>query len=262
MPTVDDIAAVLERLAPTTLAEEWDNVGLLVGDRAANVERLMTCLTLTPDSTAEAVERMVDLVVTHHPLPFRPVKRLTTDSVEGAMLWRLARAGVAVYSPHTAFDSAAGGINRQLAEGLGLTAIRPLLPTTEQPELGAGRIAEPPAPMKVDQLVAAAKSLLELQTIRVVAQADQSVTRVALACGSGGSFLDSAVDAGCDALVTGEATFHGCLAAQARGVALLLLGHYASERFAVESLANQLARELPTIETWSSTSEHDPIRTL
>src|SRR2546421_8673768 len=102
MPTVAAIIETLEQFAPLKLAADWDNVGLLLGDRAAPVTRIMTCLTVTPESAGEAIERKADLIVSHHPILFKAVKRLTGDSVEGRMLLGLARAGVAGYSPHTA----------------------------------------------------------------------------------------------------------------------------------------------------------------
>src|SRR5688572_20463375 len=110
MPLLRDICQFLDQLAPPRLAEEWDNVGLLVGDPAQPIERIMTCLTITPASAAEAVSQRADLIVTHHPLPFRPLKRLTSDHTPGRLLLSLIRAGIAVHSPHTAFDSAAAGI--------------------------------------------------------------------------------------------------------------------------------------------------------
>jgi dinuclear metal center YbgI/SA1388 family protein len=124
--TVGSIIDELGQLAPLTLAAEWDNVGLLLGDRTAEVRRVMTCLTVTPESAAEAIEAGVQLVVTHHPVLFRAVKRLTADTAEGKLLAGLIRAGVAVYSPHTAFDDAAGGINESIARRLGLTGVVPL----------------------------------------------------------------------------------------------------------------------------------------
>src|SRR6476469_6879970 len=126
MPSVAAIADFLEVFAPSVLAEYWDNVGLLVGDRSRNVSRIMTCLTITPVSAAEAIAEQADLIVTHHPLPFKALKRLTADSHEGQLLWDLIGARVSIYSPHTAFDSAREGINQRLAEGLGLTNIQAL----------------------------------------------------------------------------------------------------------------------------------------
>src|SRR5689334_23056183 len=109
--TVQEVCDFLETFAPARLAEEWDNVGLLVGDRKRPVRKVMTCLTITPASAAEAVAEGVDLIVTHHPLPFKPLKRLTADSLPGRLLLQLIGANIAVHSPHTAFDSAAAGIN-------------------------------------------------------------------------------------------------------------------------------------------------------
>src|SRR5687767_10098123 len=106
MPTVAAIIEELERLAPLSLAADWDNVGLLLGDRNAEVRRVMTCLTVTSESATEAIEGGAQLIVTHHPVLFRAVKRLTTDNPEGRILCALLRAGVAVFSAHTAFDDA------------------------------------------------------------------------------------------------------------------------------------------------------------
>lgn len=126
MLTVAGVVDHLERLAPTRLAADWDNVGLLLGDRQGAVRRIMTCLTVTPETAAEAIDDKADLIVTHHPILFKAARRLTTDSTEGRMLLELARANVAVYSAHTAFDNSAGGINEQLAGKLGLTEVGPL----------------------------------------------------------------------------------------------------------------------------------------
>jgi dinuclear metal center YbgI/SA1388 family protein len=126
MPTVAAVVEFLERIAPPALAADWDNVGLLLGESTAEVRRMMTCLTVTPDSAAEAVAEGAQLIVTHHPILFRSVKRITDATAEGRMLWALARANVAVYSPHTAFDDADGGINDLLARRLGLNSIGPL----------------------------------------------------------------------------------------------------------------------------------------
>src|SRR5205814_2929159 len=97
-----------------------------LGDPAASVQRILTCLTLTPEVAAEAVETGCQLIVTHHPILFRGAKRLTTSTAEGRTVLALARAGVAVYSPHTAFDNTSGGINDALAQKLGLTDLVPL----------------------------------------------------------------------------------------------------------------------------------------
>lgn len=261
MPTIGEIAQSLEQFAPLALAEDWDNVGLLVGDRNWPAERIMTCLTVTPTTLAEAIQQGAQLIVTHHPLPFRPVKSITADSPTGQLLLQLLAAKIGVYSPHTAFDSAATGINQHLAIGLNLQQIEPLTPAVrvEDAEVGSGRMGFAGGEATLVEMAGRLKSFLDADGIRVVGQEQQMVTRVAIACGSGGSFLDLAVEKGCDCLVTGETNFHTCLAAEAQGVGLLLAGHFASERFALLSLADYLNEQLSGIEVWPSRTERDPL---
>ena len=260
MIPLQTVCEFLEQFAPLQLAEDWDNVGFLVGDPQRSVRRIMTCLTVTPASADEAVAEAADLIVTHHPMPFRPLKRLTTDSTPGRLLLRLIRADVAVFSPHTAFDSAAAGINQQLAEGLGLADLTPLIAKpSASPILGAGRFGTFAHPVALGELAGRLKAFLGLGGLHVVGGADQSCRRVAVACGAAGEFLEPARQADCDTLVTGETTFHTCLEAEAHGIALLLPGHFASERFAVETLADQLAARFPALTVWASRQERDPL---
>jgi dinuclear metal center YbgI/SA1388 family protein len=223
----------------------------------------MACLTITPTTAREAIDGQVDLIVTHHPLPFQPVRQVTTDTTAGKLLWDLIGARIAVYSPHTAFDSARAGINAYLAEGLALKNLAPLVPATALDATeGSGRYGDLPKPSILRELATSVKSFLKLNVVRVVGKSDQQVTRVGIACGSGGSLLEAARIAGCDAFLTGETSFHTCLEADARGIALVLTGHFASERFAVERLADWLVMQLPDVNVWASREERDPLRTL
>jgi dinuclear metal center YbgI/SA1388 family protein len=128
MTTVADVMQELEQIAPLALAEDWDNVGLLLGDPAATIGSVVCCLTVTPEVVDETVETAAEMIVSHHPILFRPVQRLTTATAEGRMILRLMRAGVAVYSPHSAFDNTEDGINALLARRLGLTDVVSLRP--------------------------------------------------------------------------------------------------------------------------------------
>ena len=277
--TVDDIARFLDRFAPADLAEAWDNVGLLAGNRAAPVSKVMTCLTITPASAAEAISAGAELIVTHHPLPFRPLKRLTTDTADGRLLCDLLAARIAIYSPHTAFDSTAGGINDRLAAGLGLVDLEPLvaIPTAAgqaaagpiaaggykvASHRGAGRRGRAPNGTTGDGLAAQVRQFLRIGQLQVVGDMSRIAENVAVACGSSGEFLEPAHKAGCQLLVTGEVRFHTCLEAEALGVALLVVGHFASERFAVEVLADVLAQQFPSLSVWASRQERDPLRWL
>lgn len=364
MSTVAELVDHLERLAPPRLAADWDNVGLLLGDRAAEVRSVMTCLTVTPETAAEAIERRAELVVSHHPILFKAVRRLSGDTAEGRMVLSLAQAGVAVYSPHTGWDNARGGINDQLADLLGLVEVGPLrrLDRARQVKLvvfvpegdlaavsdalfaaGAGRIGEyrecsyrlsgtgtffggeaahptvgrkgrreevaewrlevvcpegrvadavaalrrahsyeepafdlyrlqaPPGPegegrigvlakpQPLRDLAGRLRQRLRCGPIGRVGREDAVVRRVAVCCGAGGEMLGDAVRARADLFLTGEMRYHDCLTAQAQGLAVLLPGHHASERFAMEQLAERLRRQWPDLTIWPSDRETDPL---
>lgn len=130
---ISEVMSWLENFAPRELAESWDNVGLLMGDPTTLISKVMTCLTVTSDSADEAINNGVGLIVTHHPIMFKPVQSLRADSLTTKLPWRLARAGIAVYSPHTALDNCVGGINDGLTSRLGLVEVGPLRPTHRSP---------------------------------------------------------------------------------------------------------------------------------
>jgi dinuclear metal center YbgI/SA1388 family protein len=327
----------------------------------------MTCLTVTPESAAEAVESGAQLVVSHHPILFRGAKRLTDATPEGRTVLALARAGVAVYSPHTAFDNTAGGINDLLARRLGLAGAVPLRPqdagrqckivvfvpdkdlervadalfaagagnigqysqcsfrlagtgtffgseassptvgqkgrreevsewrleavcpearlneavaairrshSYEEPAFdvyplhpgagsrGDGRLSNLPSPKPLEEFARSVRSSLSSGPVGVVGDLARPVRRVAVVCGAGGELLPDAVRAGADVLLTGELRFHDCLEARARGLALVLPGHYATERCGVEDLARRLQERWPELTVWSSNRERDPIAWL
>ena len=259
---LSELCRFLDSFAPPILSEDWDNVGLLVGDANRQVQRVMTCLTITPASCAEALSQEADLIVAHHPLPFKPLRRLTTESTPGRLLLELIQSGIAVYSPHTAFDSAARGINQQLAEGIGLVDIRPLALCTADAaaNLGSGRCGKFAEPLPLKEVSKRLQTFLKIRGLHVVGPSDATISTAAVACGSGGSFLEHAIAQSIDLLITGEASFHTCLEAEANGVSMLLAGHFASERFAVERLAEVIAKEFPQLAVWTSADEADPLR--
>ena len=253
----------LAEIAPLPLAESWDNVGLLIGHREAEINRLMTCLTITPDVVEEAVDRGAELIIAHHPFPFRATKQITDESIGGGMLLDLIRGGVAVYSAHTAFDSAVQGINQQWADLFSLRAVGPIVEPAPGNKWGSGRVGDLPTPTPArDVIVRSGRFVSQSVSCRAVGPVDRPVSRIGFACGSGGSFVAAAHRQGCELLITGEATFHQCLEAEALGMVLGLLGHYHSERFAMEKLAAALAAEFPELSIWPSERESDPITQL
>ena len=281
----------LEKIFPLTLAEDWDNVGLLLGDRGQNVERVATCLTIDEAVADEAVADKIDCIVSHHPFPFHASKKWTTDTTDGRILRKLLGAGIAVYSPHTAHDSALFGVNRQLAAGLGLVEVKPLYPgdvvatrdmldgldadeeklvesefvasgkgrASTPATLGTGRIGKLPKPLKFFELVEQVKDMLQVDRTLVVGARDKTIRKVALGCGAADEFIGRAAELGADAMLLGEARFHSCLEARAQRLALILPGHYATERFAMCILAERIAQKFP-VYVKASVKETDPLR--
>ncbi|MDZ4848290.1 MAG: Nif3-like dinuclear metal center hexameric protein [Pirellulaceae bacterium] len=257
------VIAKLELIAPLAMAENWDNVGLLAGDREMQIDRIMTCLTISPDTAQEAIDRQAQLVVAHHPMPFKPIRRIVTSTSIGRSLWSLIRAGIAIYSPHTAWDNAAQGINAQLASILELTDVHPVrewdvVDSNGEP-LGVGRIGTLEPAKSIRTIVNQIRSRIPNLKVTANLPSESRMQRLAIVCGSGGSFVETARHAGADLLVTGEATYHQCLEAQSMGLGMLMIGHFDSERFAMDTLASVLKTEFPTLEVWSSNNERDPV---
>jgi len=259
---LSEIITFFDQFAPRELSEDWDNVGLLLGDRSGSVQKVLTCLTLTPDVAAEAIAEGVDLIVSHHPILFRSVKRITTDTTDGRMILNLVAANISVFSPHTRYDSAAGGINQQLAELLDLKDIRVIRPV--DPEIpdsnGAGRYGSFSKPMSLSDFALLTRDRLKLIHVQFSGNPDQLLQTVGIACGSAAEFMDDAQQLGCDALLTGEARFHACLEAHSRCMGLVQAGHYGTERPAMENLASILQREFPQLQVAASDVERDPVQ--
>jgi len=260
MPIVSEVCRFLDQLAPLELAEDWDNVGLLVGRADASVRRILSCLTVTPDVAAEALEQDVQLIVSHHPVLFRGSRTISDQTSEGRMLLDLIQGGVAIYSAHTRFDSAQQGVNQQLAEGFGLSQITPIRRSDLLPEIGSGRAGRLAIARPLKDFVSVVRNVCKASYVEYCGEDDAVVEYIAVACGSAAEFLDDAVALGCDTFVTGEARFHSALDARGRGVNLILMGHYSSERPAMEWLAKELGQEFVGVEVWASLNEHDPLR--
>jgi dinuclear metal center YbgI/SA1388 family protein len=254
-----EITNFLHEYAPPALAEDWDNVGLLLGDPANEIQSVLTCLTLSPNVADEAIVAKCQLVVSHHPILFRPVQRLTAETSEGRMLLSLIRAGISVYSPHTSYDSAVNGINSQLARLFDLHDVQPLR-LHEASSLGAGRWGSLTSAMTLGELIERTKPALRVSSVQYVGEFDRPITKLGIACGAAAEFLRDAVQHGCEALLTGEARFHSCLEAEANNIALILPGHYATERPAMEHLAEVLRAQFPGLIVRPSGSENDPVK--
>ncbi len=256
---LNSILNALQGISPLEFAESWDNVGLLVGNRNRDISSAMTCLTLTATTLEEAIHAKVSLVICHHPIPFKPLAKITDDTTTGKLILQAIEAGIAIYSPHTSWDNAKTGINQQLAKILELEKVKPLQPFSTEiangESVGVGRYGKLSIPTSIDSLMQRVRIAIPDMQVRHTHKPNHCVSKIGIVCGSGGSMLAMVARRGCDAMLTGEATYHQCLEAESLGIAMLMLGHHASESFAMKELALQLKRILPELEIRSSRLE-------
>jgi len=256
---LNNVLNALRIIAPLEFAESWDNVGLLVGNRTRDISGAMTCLTLSATTLDEAIRQRVELVICHHPIPFKPIAKITDDTTTGKLLLQAIEAGIAIYSPHTAWDNAKHGINYQLASILGLQNIKPLQlfaqSITSDESVGVGRFGKLESPMTVVQVMERIRVDIPNIQPRHTHSASLSISSIGIICGSGGSMLPLVARRGCDAMLTGEATYHQCLEAESLSIALLMIGHHASESFAMKELALQLQTLIPELRVIASQLE-------
>ena len=227
---IKDILTFLDNRAPFTTAEEWDNVGLLVGSASREVSRVLVALDATDGSLEAALAINADLIITHHPVIFAPLRRLDAD----ALPYRLAAAGIGLIAAHTNLDKAAGGVNDTLAERLGLSDLK----IAADGMTRIGTLPEPEDPTVFARRVAAA-----LDT-PVRLGGTRAVHRVAVCGGSGGDFIPALIGQ-VDAFVTGEVKHHQWLDSAA--ITLIEAGHYATEVPVVDTLCGWLQEAFPTL---------------
>ena len=257
MPTVDDLCRAMDAIAPPRLAEAWDNVGLLVGDRAAPLARALLTIDLTRPVLDEARALGCTAVVAYHPVIFSPLKRV----LAGSMAFALVRDGVAVYSPHTALDVADGGTNDVLADAVGMTARAPLRITAPAEGLGLGRVGAV-TPIARTALLAKVRAALGVDHLVVAGPEEGEVTRVAVGAGACGDLLDEVIASGAGLYVTGEMRHHDALRAAAAGVTVACALHSNSERRTLAVLADRLRPALPGVALHVSAADRDPFRVV
>lgn len=237
-----EIIEWIEKLAPQSLAEEWDNSGLLVGTEEAPVTGVLVALDVNEETVEEAIARGANLIVAHHPLIFKPMPAVTDKSPLGRCVIKLIENHISVYAVHTNFDSAAGGLADSLCEKIGLLGTVPLLPSASDEKAGLGRIGDLRESVS---LLALAESIAEVtgqSALRIAGDRGEEVRRVAVANGSGADFAALALKLGAEVLVTGDVKYHEAQDAQALGIALIDGGHYGTEKHFIGQMAEYLSK--------------------
>ena len=242
MSTVTHIYDAIDRLAPFWLTMDFDNTGILVGDRNREIACALLALDCTPAVIEQARQLGAQLIITHHPVIFHPLKRVNEDAV----VYQLIRSDIAVISAHTNLDIAQGGVNDALASAIGLRDCRGLELLNEQTGAWLGRVGTLPQPLSPEAFAAHIKACLNAASIKFSA-APRAIRTVALCSGSGADCLDAAISAGADALLTSEVKQHEYLAAAAAGISIFDAGHFDTEDIVIEPLRDYLAKEIPDV---------------
>ncbi len=247
---IQEFVAQMERIAPKALALEFDNPGLLIEPDHAEISRVLVALDCTKAVAEEAAEWGADLVLTHHPLFFHPVSKLSYSDPATVAACVLLRHGIGLFAAHTNLDAAPGGVNDTLCS---LFDIREAIPFDE----GVGRVGQLKEPETLQSLVKRAETILGTQ-VRFSGDPEQAVSRVAVMGGSGGSSVAAAAEQGADVLLTGELKHSDVLDAQMLGLSLIVAGHYETETVVLEPLMKRLQNDCFGVQYQLSRTDGSP----
>jgi len=266
IPTIHQVARFLEQWAPRASAQSYDNVGLQVGDPQAEVHTAVLALDMTPAVLEEARAVEASLVITHHPLIFRPLRHVTTAEYTSNLTLRLAAEGVALYSIHTNLDAASGGVSFALGRQLGLTDLEFLDAfDPETSETGMGAVGRLDPPRTLEYFLHHVAGRLRTPSLRYVGDPSAHVERIAVCGGAGSGLVHTAAAAGADAYVTADVKYHeffNALDADGRPrLAFVDAGHYETEAVTEVLLAEELQKQFPTTSWRRTATRTSPVRT-
>lgn len=234
-----DLMKRLESIAPIHYAEKWDNVGLIVGDEEQEIHKVLIALDPSTEVIEQAIKQQCDMIITHHPLIFSPMKKITNGDFIGKRILSMMDHSIAYYAMHTNMDIAI--MADESAAMIGLTdtvALEPVMPDNEK--IGIGRFGRLEKTMTLLELAKKMKEQFKLDDVRVVGELSNEIKKVAISTGSGEDFIENAIQMGADVLITGDIRHHKALDAIERNLSIIDAGHYGTERFMVEWLASHL----------------------
>ena len=245
---VKDIVAAIEEFAPASYQSDFDNTGLQVGSPEQEVHGVLGGFDCTVELVQEAVEKGCDMIVTHHPLIYHPIKKLDPADPTAAAVIAAVKAGVAVYSAHTSADKVPAGVSWTMAEKLGLSGVRTLAP--EDPGVGFGVVGDLPEALPAKDAVAMVKKAFGLPVVRTSALVEEPVSRIAMCGGSGTSLIPAAIAAGAQMYVCGDISYHYFFLP--KGFMVVDAGHFETEVEIVKVLVSVIRKKFPTFVTLAS----------
>ena len=249
------IIAAVEEFAPAYVQEDWDNSGLIIGSPEDDVDGVLVAFDCTPGTVDEAVREGCGMIITHHPLIFKGLRRITPgDPVCDAVILAV-RKGIAVYAAHTSADKVPGGVSFAMAEKLGLKDVEIL--SKDSDETGLGAIGSLPEPLPAKDLIALLKKAFGCAVVKVSSPEGVTVSRVALCGGSGSEFIGLARERGAQAYVCADISYHNFFTPQ--GFMVADIGHFESEVEITDILFSKLKKKFPNFAVRISTVMHNPV---
>ena len=239
---VKDIVKVIEEFAPLSIQEGWDNSGLCVGSPEDEVSSVLLALDCTPALVDEAIACGADMIVTHHPLIFSGLKKISSDDMVGETVIKAIKAGVSIYAAHTNADKVLEGVSGAMAARLGLLNVTVLDQDGEGTGLGA--FGDFPEPISAEQAIALVKERFALKSMKASKPVEGLISRVAMCGGSGGSLISAARKAGAQLYISGDISYHNFFTPE--GFMLMDIGHYESEIEIVDILFSLIKKNFPT----------------
>lgn len=237
-----------------SFALDWDNVGLLVGREDKEIKKIFVALDVTDETLDQAIAFGADLMITHHPLLFSPVKKINTGDFIGRRLIKMIQADLCYYAMHTNFD--VKGMAALNQECLGLQNTEVLEITSQEPTEGIGRVGELKESITLGAFAEKVKSDFQIPDVRAYGDCEKKVQRVAVSSGSGKSMIKTALAKGADVLVTGDIDYHGGIDAVAQGLMIIDAGHYGTEYCFISYMKKELENMFPDIRVESADIRH------
>ena len=242
MTKVKDIIKVIEEFAPLSIQEKWDNSGLCIGSPEASVSSVLLALDCTPELVDEAVRIGADMIVTHHPLIFSGLRKISPDDVTGTAVIKAVSAGIAVYAAHTSADKVLAGVSGAMARKLSLKNISVL--DSEGDGVGLGAVGDLETPLSAMDAVLMIKEKFGLDMVRTSRPLDIPISRIAMCGGSGSSLIPQAMASGAQLYLCGDISYHHFFTSP--DFMLMDVGHYESEIEIVGILFSLLKKNFPT----------------
>lgn len=248
------IMEALEAFAPLSLQEAWDNAGLIVGSPQNMVRKALLTLDVTEEVMDEAIECGADMIISHHPLIFSGIKKITGKSYVERAIIKAIKNNILIYASHTNIDAAEGGVSYKMGEKIGLENMLPLMPS------GLGVIGELKEPQDITTFATILKKRFDAPMVRYT-EIDRKISKVALCGGAGADFIDSAIAADADVYVSGDFKYHDFFKAE-KEIAVVDIGHFESERYTLDIFYDIISKKLPNFAIQFTSVNSNPINYL